>query len=466
MKATKIIATLGPASESVEIIRELILEGVNVFRFNTKHNQQAWHEDMIARVQNVANELKIPIGIMLDLQGPEMRLETKDGQDILLTQNQEINIYQDFKNKNAEIVLPYKEAFDALVRADRILVDDAHIELEVITKNGNHLTVRAIEPAIIQHKKGVNIPQKRLNLPSLTKSDLAYLNLAQKNNLDFVALSFVRDVNDILRLKKEMAKQNINADVVAKIENSSALKNIGTIIEASDVVMVARGDLGVEVPIEELAYWQMTIIKLCRQKNKPVITATQMLESMIHSPRPTRAEATDIANAIIGGTDAIMLSGETATGKYPVRVVKVMKKIAEFNETKLDKVQIDKDIKDHTNLFAKLALSVTNEEKIPADKFVVFTQTGTTAKALASFRPKIPILAVTESQKTIERLTISYGVQAVKIKFPKGTIRDPEYAIRQLTKMGELRGGENIILVHGINWQMPGSTNTLSVLTV
>lgn len=466
MKATKIIATLGPASESVEIIRELILEGVNVFRFNTKHNQQAWHEEMIARVQNVANELKIPIGIMLDLQGPEMRLETKDGQDILLTQNQEINIYQDFKNKNAEIVLPYKEAFDALVRADRILVDDAHIELEVITKNGNHLTVRAIEPAIIQHKKGVNIPQKRLNLPSLTKSDLAYLNLAQKNNLDFVALSFVRDVNDILRLKKEMAKQNINADVVAKIENSSALKNIGTIIEASDVVMVARGDLGVEVPIEELAYWQMTIIKLCRQKNKPVITATQMLESMIHSPRPTRAEATDIANAIIGGTDAIMLSGETATGKYPVRVVKVMKKIAEFNETKLDKVQIDKDIKDHTNLFAKLALSVTNEEKIPADKFVVFTQTGTTAKALASFRPKIPILAVTESQKTIERLTISYGVQAVKIKFPKGTIRDPEYAIRQLTKMGELRGGENIILVHGINWQMPGSTNTLSVLTV
>ncbi len=466
MKATKIIATLGPASESVEIIQELISEGVNIFRFNTKHNDQTWHEEMIARVQRVANELEKPIGIMLDLQGPEMRLETKNEQDVLLTQNQEINIYRDFKNKNAKLALPFKEAFTLLTQGDRILVDDAYVELEVISLGRDYLTVRAVDPAIIRHKKGVNIPKKRLNLPALTQNDLGYLKMAQKNKVDFVALSFVRDVEDILILKKEMAKQKIDADVVVKIENDIALQNIESLIEAADVVMVARGDLGVEVPIEELAYWQTTIIKLCRQKNKPVITATQMLESMIHNPYPTRAEATDIANAIIGGTDAIMLSGETATGKYPVRVVKVMKKIAEFNETKLEKLPIDKNINDRTNLFAKLALTVAKEEKIPTDKFVVFTQTGATARALSSLRPNIPIIAVTENKKTIERLTVSYAVKAVKIKFPKGTIRHPEYAIRQLTEMGELKEGENIILVHGINWQTPGSTNTLSVLTV
>jgi len=466
VKATKIIATIGPASDSPEIIRELILEGVNIFRFNTKHNEQAWHEERIALVQNIANELEVPIGIMLDLQGPEMRLMTREQKEITLPKGHEIDIYLDFKNKNAQLVLPYKEAFSVVEKGDRVLVDDAYVELEVTHKSRGYFTVRAVEPAIIHHQKGVNIPKKRLDLPSLTAQDRKYLTMAQKNKVDFVALSFVRDADDVAILKKEMQKQNIDADVIVKIENEIALENIESVVEASEVVMVARGDLGVEVPIEELAFWQMTIIRLCRQKNKPVITATQMLESMIRSPYPTRAEATDIANAIIGGTDAIMLSGETAAGNYPVRVVKVMNKIAAFNEHKLEKVSIEKDITDRTNLFAKLAVTVAKEEKIPTDKFIVFTQTGTTARALSSLRPDIPIIAVTENQKTVERLTMSYGVSTVKIKFPQGNIRDPEYALRQLRKMGELKEGENIILVHGINWQTPGSTNTLSVLTV
>lgn len=465
-KRTKIVATIGPASDSKEIIKQLIENGVNVFRFNTKHNTPSWHEERIARVQNVADSLKTPIGIMLDLQGPEMRIETRGGLDIALKSKEKIDIYQTLEDKNALVALPYSDVFKDFHKGDQILIEDAYVELEVISKHHNKLTVKAIHDCVIKNRKGINLLGKKTSLPSLTQNDLKYLEIVGKNKIDFFALSFVRDVNDVRSLRKVMDKHNINASVVVKIENAIALENITSLVEAADVVMVARGDLGIEVPIEELAFWQNNIIEICRQKNKPVITATQMLESMMENPYPTRSEATDIANAIAGGTDAIMLSGETAAGKYPLRCVQVMSKIAIYNERMLSITKINKQINNKTDMLARLALDVANEENILTDKFLVFTQTGSTAKALSSLRPKIDIIAVTENQKTIEQLTLTYGVETHRIKFPKGSIRNPEYAIKQLTEKGILKKGENIIMIHGSTWKLAGTTNTLSIIKI
>lgn len=462
-KRTKIVATIGPASDAPDTIRALIHAGVNIFRFNTKHNEIEWHEERIKRVQDAADELKTSVGILLDLQGPEMRIETRDAEPVSILARERLKIYK--KNTNdARVVLPYPQVFDVLHRGDHILVEDAYVDLEIVDRRDDYFVVVSHSDTVIKHRKGVNLPGKNIDLPSLTEKDKKYLEIAGKNKIDFVALSFVRTVHDVKILRNQMGKHNIEADIVAKIENALALENIKDIVRETDCVMVARGDLGVEVPIEELAFWQNTIIDLCRQENKPVITATQMLESMITNPYPTRAEATDIANAVMGGTDAIMLSGETAGGKYPTKAVHVMAKIAKFYESRTRPKAINKNVYHRNDLFAKIAMAVSDEENVPTSRFLVFTQTGSTARALSSLRPNVQIIAVTEHQKTVEKLTISYGVMGYKIKFPKGALRNPEYVIEQLKNKGVLEKGETLIMIHGTNWKTPGSTNTLSVI--
>lgn len=462
-KKIKIVATIGPSSDDPGIIKKLIQNGVNVFRFNTKHNERAWHQERIKLVQKVADELKVPIGIMLDLQGPEMRIETKDARPIKLRAGERLKVFRRLSG-SASIALPYEEVFEVLRKGDHILIEDAYVDLEVIFKHKDFITAISRSDVTIKHHKGVNLPGKKIALPSLTKKDKKYLEIIGKSKVDFVALSFVRNANDIKNLRIEMQKHNVEADIVSKIENAIALEHIEEIVAETDAVMVARGDLGVEVPIEELAFWQSTIIELCRQKNKPVITATQMLESMIKNPYPTRAEATDIANAVIDGTDAIMLSGETAAGAYPIKVVETMSRIARFYENRMRPKPILKRNYTKEDLFAKLAIEVSEEEDVPTSRFLVFTQTGATARALSSLRPKVNIIAVTEHQKTVERLTLSYGVSAYKIKFPKGRVRNPEYVVSQLKKIGILGDRETLIMIHGTSWRQPGSTNTLSVV--
>lgn len=463
-KLTKIVATIGPASDDKTTIEKLIKLGVNVFRFNTKHGTPEWHEKRIQLVQQIADELKTSVGILIDLQGPEIRIETKNQEEIILSKNDEIMIGESF-TEGVKAVIPHKAVFDAIKKGDEILIDDGKHSLTVNEVFGNYAILTASKNIVIQHRKGVNMPGIRINLPSLIKADLRQLEMASLNKVDFVALSFARDKRDVEILRKEILKRGINADIIAKIENEEAIKNIDELILVSDGIMIARGDLGVEVPIEKLLFLQKQIIEKCKLSNKPVITATEMLDSMIKRPRPTRAEATDVSNAVFEGTDAVMLSGETANGEFPIEAVTMMAKICKFTESVKTFVKTSHKAADATQLIGSAAMEMVSLEGVQVDKIVAFTQTGYTARVVSSFRPGIPIIAVTNNQKTVEKLCLSYGVYGIKMNFPTGKVVTPEKMMSELSRKRLIKKGENILMIHGARWKKPGLTNTISLLT-
>jgi len=463
MKLTKIVSTLGPASDTEETIKKLIESGVNVFRFNTKHGTVEWHEERIQRVQKIANEMRRNIGVLLDLQGPEIRLETKNKEKIVVETGQRLRIVPSFVADEDLICIPHQLVFDTLKVDDQVLIDDGSVELKVVEANTNYFVAEVIEDGEIGHRKGVNLPGVDIDLPSMIEDDLVKLDMAATNKIDFIALSFCRTRSDIEMLREQMEKRNIKAKIVAKIESQKALDNLNEIIDAADVIMVARGDLGVEVPIERLAHIQKQMIRKCRIANKPVITATQMLESMTNNPTPTRAEATDVANAILDGTDAIMLSGETANGKYPVKAVSAMAKIANYNEgiRAITKLNIEPD--NEADLVVSTVLNLLNQ-KITKIKFIlVFTNSGRTARSISRLRPKVPILAVTQDQKIVEELTVSYAVEGYKSHLDDGVFSLPNKTIDQLIESGRLEVGESILVVHGQHYYDEGSTNSVAI---
>ncbi|MFZ5425197.1 MAG: pyruvate kinase [Patescibacteria group bacterium] len=467
-KKTKIISTLGPASEDPQKIKKLIESGVNVFRFNMKHGTVEWHENAIEKVQKIANELEYSLGILIDLQGPEIRIQTKNGEELEIKEGQEIIFTHVFKNDNDLIRIPHKSFFDALEEGDKFSIDDGFIRFVVTKKETNRLTAGTLDDAIVKNNKGLNLVGKDIDLPSMIDDDIERLHLAVRKKVDYVALSFVRTKHDVIALKQEMKRKKINAQIVSKVESQKGLDNIEEIIDESDVVMIARGDLGIEVPMEQITYHQKQIINKCRLAHKPVIVATQMLQSMIEYPLPTRAEATDVANAVFDGTDAVMLSGETATGKYPLKAVEAMSKILAFNEEKAEVTKFNTIPTNATELIVRAAEDIAEHAFEPKTKFiVVFTETGYTAKVLSSFRPKIPIIAVTHNQKTVETLTLSYGVTPVKVKFPKsGRLISPDAVLQKIKELKLVHKGDNILLIHGQHWQKPGQTNAIVFLPV
>lgn len=465
-KLTKIVATIGPASESAEKMASLLDAGVNVFRFNTKHSTPEWHDEHINLAQKIANEKKITLGILLDLQGPEIRLETRDKQDIKVSAGELLKIGSSFV-EGVNIVIPHAAVFGLLSKGDDLLVDDGFVETQVISVADNEIIVKCANDTVIKHRKGVNLPGKDIDFPSLIENDIRQLDANARNKVDFVGLSFVRSAHDINVLKTEMLARGMHAMIVAKIESQPALDRLDEIILASDAVMIARGDLGVEVPFEQLAFWQRTIIDKCRVLHKPVITATQMLESMINNPRPTRAEVTDVAHAIFEGTDAIMLSGESASGKYPVRAVETMTKIAKWNEGKRNVHQVACEETDASStIAASVASIVISPIKPKIDKVVVFTETGYTARALAKHRLAIPVIATTNNRHTAEQLTVSFGLTPALVDLPTGEFSSIDTVVKKMLKLGYLVPGETVVFVHGQHWQKPGNTNSLSIVTL
>lgn len=465
-KLTKIVATIGPASESPEIMGKLMDAGVNVFRFNTKHSTPEWHGEHIKLVQKIADEKGKTIGILLDLQGPEIRLETRDQVDLPVFADQELQIGLKFK-AGIDVVIPHAQVFALVKAGTELLIDDGYIETQVVQATPTSLSVKVKHDGIIKHRKGVNIPGIEVDFPALIDRDIAQLNGNSHSKVDFVGLSFVRSARDIALLRRELVKRKMNALIVAKIESQPALDRIDEIIDSTDAVMVARGDLGIEVPIERLAYWQKLIIAKCRAAGKPVITATQMLESMITNPRPTRAEATDVAHAIYDGTDAIMLSAETASGKYPVRAVEMMTRIALFNEPYIEVNTPTLSHLDQTHTLAESAVTMAKSSHHPRiDAVVVFTQTGHAARAISRYHLTIPIIAATDNQKTCETLTLSFGVHPVLTDFPRGQFTSSDAVLQSLLKKGFLHAGNTLIVVHGQNWGHPGNTNALAIVTV
>lgn len=465
-KKTKIVATIGPASDSVASIKQLIQSGVNVFRFNMKHGEIEWHHQTMDKVQSVADKLNVSVGILIDLQGPEIRIHTKDQQTIKVNKGQEVTFANKF-TKDTQICIPHDSVFKALSKGDKFVLDDGFVSMVVTKKRGKSFVAKTMENSQIKHMRSMNLFGVDIKLPSLIDDDIDRLNIASIKKVDYVALSFTRSKKDIFTLQKEMAKKNVNAKIVAKVESQKAIDNIDEIIKYSDVVMIARGDLGVETPIEKLAYYQKMIINKCRIASTPVIVATQMLESMIVNPFPTRAEATDVANAVLDGSDALMLSGETALGKYPIKAVQEMAKIVQFNENQSANIKFDIRPLNATELIINAAETIAEHaDKYKIDHIVVFTETGYTAKVLSSYRPSIPVIAVSNSEKTLETLTMSYGVLPVKVKFATGRLLSPEGVLTQLKEKKKLKSKDVVLLVHGQHWQKPGQTNAILLVTV
>ena len=464
-KLTKIVSTIGPSSETPEIMAKLLDAGVNIFRFNTKHSTPEWHEAHIRQAQKVADDKGVTLGILLDLQGPETRLETRDKLDVPVKNGDELTIGLSF-TPGINVIIPHSIVFGLLKAGDALLVDDGFVETEVLAATHNQIIVKIKNDAVIKHRKGVNLPGKDIDFPALIDNDIRQIEGNARGKIDYVGLSFVRSARDIKLLRQEMDKRGMKAKIIAKIESQPALDRIDEIIKEADAVMVARGDLGVEVPIEQLAYWQKTLIAKCRLANKPVITATQMLESMIVNPRPTRAEATDVAHAIFDGTDAIMLSGETAGGKYPVRTVEMMSRIAKWNEKLRPAEDISFAGDDPTTTIAEAAVAIAQSSLKPRiDAVIVFTQTGFTAKAVSRYRLSIPVVAVTDNQRTAESLTISFGVIPVVSEFPTGDFTTASAVIDDLKHRDIVHVGDTLLLVHGSHWQKSGNTNALAIVT-
>lgn len=465
MRHTKIVATVGPASDTPEKIEELLRAGVDVFRFNMKHGNVEWHSERIDRARVAAEKLGRSVGILIDLQGPEIRIETPDQQPIPIGAGEEILLATQFVPDQQMLRVEDPRVLDALEVGHHVLIDDGYLELVVSGKSPDGVMLRSTADATIVHQKGMNLPGIQLDLHALIESDLERLDMGAKENVDFVALSFIRSANDVVLLRREMAARNLNAHVVGKIENAKALENLTEIIETVDAVMVARGDLGIEVPIEQLAYWQKTIIDKCRDAGKPVITATQMLQSMIESPRPTRAEVTDVANAVFDGSDAIMLSGETASGSYPSLAVHTMARIAEYNEqkTKLPRLPLDGKL-DLTESITRATMTIVAAERnFEIAALVVSTETGRTVRSLSRFRPKLPIVALTRDPKVRDQLCLSYGVHPLIVDFPAGQEIELEPVMNYLKTQGIVRAGQHILFIHGLRWSEAGKTDTMVI---
>lgn len=472
-KLTKIIATIGPSSDSPQMIAELIKAGVNVFRFNFKHSEVEWHSERIERVNKVAKKLGVHVGTLIDLQGPEIRINMPED-NIEISEGELLLFGQDvYKGKEKGFSITHPQIIEHLENDQLILVDDGHYTFRVVRK-GKKTYLRSETTGVLPTRKSLNIPGADFPFPVLIDRDFEGLKLAARHAIDFIALSMVRSSKDLRIVRREATKYGVTGKLVAKIETQKALDDIEKIIEASDGIMIARGDLGVEIPIERVPFYQKMIIKNCMMQGKFVITATQMLQTMIDNPFPTRAEISDIANAIYDLTDCIMLSGETASGKYPLKAVQVMGKTATFYEPKTDDEVRNKimfSVRDTSALICDAAFDLYRDY-VKANQdvagFMVFTQSGHTATLLSRYRPNVPIFTFSPNADVCESLSVNFAVEPVVFSF-KDTAevnqKELSRAVALLKKKGHIseRRGK-LIVVHGDQWGRGSGATTIRII--
>ncbi|SHI18489.1 pyruvate kinase [Sporanaerobacter acetigenes] len=472
MKKTKIICTIGPTSEDEKILRQLISSGLNVTRLNFSHGDYKEHKKRIDTIKKVRTEMDLPIGIILDTKGPEIRTGKFKDSDVILEDGQIFTLTtRDIIGDSTIVGVSYKNLPKDLKVGDRVLIDDGLIALEVkeiandtdiecIVKNGGSLS----------DHKGINVPGVKINLPAVTQKDVNDILFGIENGIDFIAASFIRKAEDVLEIRRILEENNGDyIQIISKIENQEGVENLDEILNVSDAIMVARGDLGVEIQTEEIPIIQKQIIKKCNEAGKPVIIATQMLDSMIRNPRPTRAEATDVANAIFDGADAIMLSGETAAGKYPVEAVKTMYNIAIKAEEALDYKQILQMKSKSNGISTTNAISkatCTTAQDLGVSAIITATSSGYTANAVSKFRPKSPIIAATTSPYVMRRLSIVWGVYPVLSAKSTSTDEVIELSIHSALEKGYIKQGDLIVITAGIPVGVSGTTNLIKVHTV
>jgi pyruvate kinase len=448
MRKTKIICTLGPATEKTETIRDLLSAGADIFRLNMSHAKHEWVREIIPRIRKIAAEIPRAAAILLDTQGPAIRtgelksnLQLKPG-DIL-----EFTVRGAKSEEKYSVDVNYEGLVNDISVGDVVLVDNGVMRLLVLEKKRNRIRCKVLTKGVLGSRRHINLPGVRVNLPPLTQKDLEDIALGVEMKVDFVALSFARKKSDLQELRRVLKKAGSRAQVVAKIEDQSAVRHIGQMIEAADVVMIARGDLGIECPMEELPIIQRKIVKSCLRIGKPVIVATHMLESMIENPVPTRAEVTDVANAVFEQADAIMLSGETSTGRYPVECVKVFDRVARRIERSggagYGKDALLEDARQKT-----CASAVVLANSLTRAKMVVFTHHGTMARYVSNLRPEnAPIFAFTSKEEVFRQIVICWGTHPVMIEFAQDPNTTIESAIKYLSREKLTEPGDNLVVL-------------------
>lgn len=449
MRKTKIIATLGPATESKEVLEQLILTGTNIFRLNMSHAQHDWVRAIIPRIRHVAAKIDTPIGILLDTQGPAIRtgdlptkLDLKPGDIFSFT------VRGHHSEEARSVDTNYDDLVNDLKVGDVVLVDNGVIRMVVKEKRDKEIVCEALTQAILGSRRHINLPGIRVNLPALTEKDLKDLAVGLECGVDFVALSFVREAKDIEQLRAILVKEGaLNTQIIAKIEDQSAVANIDSIIEAADAVMVARGDLGIECPYEELPIIQRKVVRKCIMRSKPVIVATHLLESMIGNPMPTRAEITDVANAVGEGADAIMLSGETSLGKYPVECIRVLDTVASRIE-RSESYGFHQEITLDSNEQGVVSSAIDMANKVGAAGLILFSKTGRLPRMTAALRPKVsPIFTFTPTAHLPNLLTIRYGVYAFPLTFSEKPDETLLRAEANLKRRGLISNGDNVVVI-------------------
>lgn len=470
MRKTKIVCTIGPASESKETLRELIASGMDVARLNFSHGDYEEHAERINTIRQVANELGVPVSILLDLQGPEIRTRKfKDGQAKLEEGNIVSITMENVLGTSERFSITYEGLIYDVKQGDIISLDDGLIQLEVldVDTEKREIITKVLNSGIIKDKKGVNVPDVRVNLPALTEKDKNDILFGIEQGVDFIAASFVQDQESVITIRKILDDHGgEEIQIISKIENRPGVENFDKILEASYGIMVARGDLGVEIPPEEVPLVQKELIRKCNLKGKPVITATQMLDSMQWEPRPTRAEASDVANAILDGTDAIMLSGETAAGKYPVEAVKMMNVIALKTEPAIDREalfrrQIQVEEMTITDSISQSVANVANHLDVSA--IITPTESGHSARMVAKYRPKVPIIAITFSEEVLRRLTLVWGVYPTITEPAESTDELLDLAVNKGLETNLVERGSKVIITAGVPVGVSGTTNMLKV---
>ena len=468
IRKTKIVCTLGPSTDKGDVLRQLMQEGMNVARFNFSHGS---HEEQKARLDKLValrEELDLPVAALLDTKGPEIRLKELKGGKAELKEGQLFTLaLGDFVGDASRVAITYEDLHNDVKAGDRILIDDGLIEMKVVRLDGTDIVCEVINGGMISNKKGVNVPNVELSMPFISETDYSDIVFGIENGFDFIAASFTRTADDILQIRKILEEHDCKSvNIIGKIENKQGVDNIDDIIRVSDGIMVARGDMGVEIPMEDVPVIQKILIEKVYKAGKQVITATQMLDSMMKHPRPTRAEATDVANAVYDGTSAIMLSGETAAGDYPVEALQTMVKIASRTEQDINYMSRLKKRSILTNPDITNAIAhatCTTAMDLNASAIITVSNSGRTARMVSKYRPACPIIGCSVNKDVCRKMSLSWGVTPLLVELKHNSDELFDHAVDKAEEMGLIKQGEIVVLTAGVPLGISGTTNMIKV---
>lgn len=467
MRKTKIVCTIGPAADSPEMMKKLLEAGMNVARLNFSHGTHEEHDARIEKLRQAAKETRKPLALMLDTKGPEIRTGRLEGDRVFLREKSRVRLtIEEIKGDETRFSINNSQLPKVVAPGNMIMIADGMLQLKVLAATDTEIECEVIIGGELGNQKNVNVPGVKLDLPALTEKDIKDIHFGIEHDVDFIAASFVRRASDVLAIRRILESKNADIHIISKIENEEGVNNLDEIIKVSDGIMVARGDMGVVIPAQEVPLIQKEMISKCNRLGKPIVTATQMLDSMIRNPRPTRAEASDVANAIFDGTDAVMLSGETAAGKYPLEAVMMMSRIAQRTEEALDYNDLlmkrtAEMPRTTTDAISHATCTIAHD--LGAAAIITSTRSGFTARMVSKYRPKAPIISVSPDEKVVRKLCLVWGAQPLGIAEIHNTDEMVKRAVETSLNEGLIKCGDLLVITAGVPVGVPGTTNLIKV---